>query len=196
MNFLAIDPSKLNLNINENGDNSTNSDTNNESNQVNELVTTKDQLITQSIHSSTPKTYKISRPRKHDFSSDQKSSPFIIETKFNDLDSEITIQNEKFQKIAQDSKSENTLHDSQSEVNMQDSKSEPKRQNQTISRPLKEILGIIPNYGPDNQNVFVCRFLDSSHDEYVPNKQMRKRYPLQLIKFYESHMIGIPPNHT
>ena len=35
MNFLAIDPSKLNLNINENGDNSTNSDTNNESNQVN-----------------------------------------------------------------------------------------------------------------------------------------------------------------
>lgn len=196
MNFPAIDPSKLNLDNNENGRNSTNSVANNESRQVNEVVTTKDQLITNSINSSTPKTYKISRPRKHDFSSDQKSSPFIIETKLNDLDSEITIQNQQFQNITQDSKSENTLHDSQSEINIQDSKSEPKRHNQTISRPLKEILGIIPNYGPDNQNVFVCRFMDSLHDEYVPNKQMRKRYPLQLIKFYESHMIGIQPNHS
>lgn len=72
-----------------------------------------------------------------------------------------------------------------------------KKQNQSQNATLKEIIGIVPKAGPDHQNVFVCRFSDSVNNEYVANKQMRKRFSLQLIKFYESHIKErVPrPNH-
>lgn len=94
------------------------------------------------------------------------------------------------------SPSSDSILENQSENNSQDTKSETtnnseikqRKQNQLANYTLQEIKGIIPNAGPDQQHVFVCRFSDSVSDEYVPNKQMRKRYALQLIKFYESHM--------
>ena len=89
--------------------------------------------------------------------------------------------------------------DSQTEININNSdnikipttissENAKKKQNQSQNFTLKEIIGIAPNAGPDHQHVFVCRFSDSVNNEYVANKQMRKRFSLQLIKFYESHI--------
>lgn len=107
------------------------------------------------------------------------NSPYISNSK-----SPSTSQ--EFQSSSFESQTENNLDNKDEAVG--NPESVKKKQNQAQNAVLKEILGIAPNAGPDHQHIFVCRFSDSVNDEYVPHKQMRKRFSLQLIKFYESHL--------
>lgn len=63
---------------------------------------------------------------------------------------------------------------------------QPGSTKKTGNRSIKEIIGMIPS--DEYKYIYAVNFNDSTNEEYIPWKEMRKQYPKQLLKYYESHI--------
>ena len=91
---------------------------------------------------------------------------------------------------------QNSQHDESAEEDPKQSETEQEesvkqKKKTTTSKASIEIKGIIPYAGPSKEHLFVCCFAGSDKDVVLTRKKLRKRYPMDLIKFYEKKIIGI-----